>query len=379
MAYLHSRNEKIDFLRGIAIIAVLILHFNIAYHLSDSALNKIFSVDFIKTIASNGNYGVTMFFVISGFLITSTSLARFGKLGQIDIFGFYILRFARIMPCLVLVLTFISIFSVAQISIFKNHPNSTTLPLAIFSVLTFWHNVLMEKIGYFNYCLNIFWSLSVEEIFYIAFPILSLTLKKTKFIIPFLVSLIILGPVYRSFYTDNEIVALYGYFSCFDAIAIGCLAALVAKKISLPGMLLNFIRYSAWLMIIIVYLYSSIMENVVMGVSLIAFGTAILLITANNKKTDQLNPFNKAVLWFGKNTYELYLFHIIVLALMKQIIMSEQLGDYSKLLWFTIFIALSAITSGVIAKYYSEPLNKKLRLLGFGLRKGHVKANNFAI
>jgi peptidoglycan/LPS O-acetylase OafA/YrhL len=101
MIYSNFRNQKIDFLRGIAIIAVLILHFNLSYHIGESALNKIFSVDFIKTIASNGNYGVTMFFVISGFLITSTSLERYGSLGKIDIIGFYIFRFARIMPCLV--------------------------------------------------------------------------------------------------------------------------------------------------------------------------------------------------------------------------------------------------------------------------------------
>ena len=377
MTNLNFRNQKIDFLRGLAIIAVLILHFNISYHISESTLNKIFSVSFLNSIASNGNYGVTMFFVISGFLITRTSLERYSELGNIDIVGFYILRFARIMPCLVLVITLITIFSLAQIPIFQNHPNSTTLFIAVLSVLTFWHNLLMEKVGYFNYCLNIFWSLSVEEIFYIAFPVLCLFFKKTKLIIPFLVSLIIIGPIYRSFYTDNEIVALYGYFSCFDAIAIGCCAALLAGKVQLKGLLVNSIRYGAWILIVIVYLYSGIMENVVAGISLIAFGTTILLILASQKSSHQplqMNLFSRAICWFGKNTYELYLFHIIVLAVMKETITPERLGDFSKLLWMATFIIVSAIVAGTIAKYYSQPLNKKLRLLFFGLRKRNIKS-----
>src|SRR3990167_4251330 len=382
MTYSNSRNQKIDFLRGIAIIAVLILHFNLSYHIGESALNKIFSVDFIKTIASNGNYGVTMFFVISGFLITSTSLERYGSLGKIDIIGFYIFRFSRIMPCLVLVLTLIVAFSFAQITIFKNDPNTTTLFLAVLSVLTFWHNFLMEKIGYFNYCLNIFWSLSVEEIFYIAFPLLCLSFKKTKLIIPFLATLIIISPIYRSFHTDNEIVALYGYLSCFDAIAIGCCSAFIARKIQLVGLLESSIRYSAWLLIITVYLYSGVMENVVIGVSLIALGTAILLITTSQKKLASGNSnktLDSVVCWFGKNSYELYLFHIIVLALMKEIIRPESLGDHTKLLWMATFITLSAMVSGAIAKYYSQPLNKKLREFFFSLRQRNIQPTDAAI
>ena len=63
------RNSKIDFLRGLAIFVVLILHFNISYGLDQSALTNIFSASLIKAVASNGNYGVTVFFVISGFLM----------------------------------------------------------------------------------------------------------------------------------------------------------------------------------------------------------------------------------------------------------------------------------------------------------------------
>jgi peptidoglycan/LPS O-acetylase OafA/YrhL len=362
MTYLNHRNQQIDFLRGIAIISVLILHFNLSYHLAQSALSSIFSIDFIERMAGNGNYGVTMFFVISGFLITSTSLERFHKIGKIDVIGFYILRAARIMPCLLLALALIIFFNFLHIPIFENKPDTTSLFLAVFSVLTFWHNLLMAKIGYFNYCLNIFWSLSVEEIFYIAFPLICFFFKKTRFIIPFWIALIIIGPIYRSYYTNNEIVVLEGYFSCFDAIALGCSAAIVTRKIILKESLKNILRYSAWALIIVTYFYSGILENVVMGVSLIALGTAILLISVNEGESEKnRSAIYHFVCWFGKNSYELYLFHIIVLALMKEICARELLGDYTKLLWMAVFFSISALFSGIIAKYYSNPLNRRLR------------------
>jgi peptidoglycan/LPS O-acetylase OafA/YrhL len=366
------RNYKIDFLRGMAILAVLILHFNLSYHLNQSALSHILSADFIKRIASNGNYGVTIFFVISGFLITSTSLERYGALGKVDVVSFYIFRFARIMPCLLLVLSLIALFSFLHIPIFQNNVDSTSLSFAIFSVITFWHNVLMEKVGYFNYCLNIFWSLSVEEMFYLAFPLLCLLFKKTRFILPFWIALIIIAPIYRSHYTDNEIVALYGYFSCFDAIAIGCIAAIISRKMLLQETIKKVLLYSSGLLLAGVYLYSGIMDNVVIGVSLMAVGTAVFLISSNDsgiEKNSDLSLFSRVVCWFGKNSYELYLFHIIVLALMKSVVGPSALDDYTKLLWMVLFFIASTFVAGVISEFYSQPMHKKVRELLLGFRK----------
>ena len=65
------RNYKIDILRGVSILLVLLHHFNIPYKLHDTWLViSVFGEPLSTLIARNGNYGVTMFFVISGFLIT---------------------------------------------------------------------------------------------------------------------------------------------------------------------------------------------------------------------------------------------------------------------------------------------------------------------
>ncbi len=64
----------------------------------------IFSAELMRRLCRNGNYGVTIFFVISGFLITSTTLSRFGDLKQVNLRTFYSFRFARIIPNLALML-----------------------------------------------------------------------------------------------------------------------------------------------------------------------------------------------------------------------------------------------------------------------------------
>ena len=75
------RNNKIDLLRGISILLVLLHHFNIPYKLHDTFLGiQIFGESLSTLIARNGNYGVTLFFVISGFLITQHTLQRSGTL-----------------------------------------------------------------------------------------------------------------------------------------------------------------------------------------------------------------------------------------------------------------------------------------------------------
>ncbi|MFL6668778.1 MAG: acyltransferase family protein, partial [Burkholderia ambifaria] len=101
------RNARIDMLRGVSILLVLLHHFNIPYSLRDTPLAHMFGWDTVHAVVRNGNYGVTMFFVISGYLITSNARRRWGSLGAVDMRAFYISRIARIVPCLLLLLAFV--------------------------------------------------------------------------------------------------------------------------------------------------------------------------------------------------------------------------------------------------------------------------------
>jgi len=150
-----KRNLRIDFLRGVSILLVLIHHFSNAYKLQESSLALILPKQWIIALVRNGNYGVILFFVISGFLITSTSLNRYRKLSNLKALSFYRMRFARIFPCLLLFFSVVILFNFTPFVRIQKETDTVSLATAVFSVLTFWHNVLMEKFGYFNYCLNV--------------------------------------------------------------------------------------------------------------------------------------------------------------------------------------------------------------------------------
>jgi peptidoglycan/LPS O-acetylase OafA/YrhL len=120
----------------------------------------------------NGQNGVQIFFVISGFLITSTSLRRWGSLSAIRVLDFYRLRFARIAPLLLLLLAALSILHFAGTSGFVVSQETGGLGRALFAALTFHINLLEAQRGYLPASWDILWSLSVEEAFYVFFPLI---------------------------------------------------------------------------------------------------------------------------------------------------------------------------------------------------------------
>jgi peptidoglycan/LPS O-acetylase OafA/YrhL len=88
---------------------------------------RVLGWDAVRAVARNGNYGVTMFFVISGYLITSNADRRWSALGAINARAAracYGLRIARIIPCLLLLLAFVNLLALGGVAIFQNHPSA---------------------------------------------------------------------------------------------------------------------------------------------------------------------------------------------------------------------------------------------------------------
>jgi peptidoglycan/LPS O-acetylase OafA/YrhL len=358
-----KRSNGVDLLRGIAILLVLILHFHLTYRLHLLPFDLPWLSDAIKAVSRNGNYGVTMFFTVSGFLITSTSLRRFGSPGGIQPGVFYRFRASRILPCLVLVLAIIVALASLDMRSFVNKPDTASMFVAVMSVLTFWHNVLMAKAGYFNYSMNILWSLSVEEMFYLTFPIVFLILRRPRYIVPLLIVPIVVAPFYRSLHADDEIVALYGYLSCFDAIAMGCCVALLPARRIPRGWSLA-LQVAAGLAIAITYLSGPIMRHVVWGVSVVAFCTAVLLYCFRNGEaasSEASSLLPRVIRWFGQRSYELYLFHIVVLGILREYVTRENVGLDAKPLWFVFYMCAAALVAQIVFRYFSEPLNDAFR------------------
>jgi peptidoglycan/LPS O-acetylase OafA/YrhL len=346
---------------------VLLLHFSLTYRLTDSPLSLLLPVRWIRAVLINGNYGVTMFFVISGFLITSNNLARYGRLSETGLRQFYAWRFSRIIPPLILALIVIVPLAAMNFPSFADSgghelPPAMLFALAIGSVITFWHNVLMQHVGYFNYCMNIYWSLSVEEVFYLTFPIACVLLKRNGLIAGLCGIFIIAGPIYRSIHRDDELYFMYGYLACFDAIAFGCLAALVSQKLVVGEFAGQVIRFAAGGGLAVFYL-AGIEGHEVFGFTWMAVCTAVLMLGASmaqEKKSSRLPT--RILCWFGTHSYELYLFHIIVLAAMRDIVPKESLSYTLKLPFLALFVLLSAAVAGAVSRLYAEPLNRRLRL-----------------
>ena len=362
------RNSRIDRLRGLSIVLVMLHHFNIPYTLDGTTLSRVVGWQTVHAIVRNGNYAVTMFFVISGFLITSNAEARWGSLRNLGVRAFYGLRIARIVPCLLLLLAVVNVLAAAGLTIFQNRPESgppVSFWLVNLASLTFWMNVLMATpAGWVNYPLGVLWSLSVEEVFYLSFPILCLTLRRPAALIAFWAAIIVIGPVWRGLHQADEAQFLYAYLASFDGIAVGCCTALLAPRAGFSGVRANVAQLLVIAAMAALYLARSIAITNVYGVTLMALGTACLLLQAGHRPGGPPSERRRAsavLEWFGKLSYELYLFHLIVLGLLRSAWPPDAaLGD-GKLALLVIYFAASAAIAAVVGRAYSEPLNRGIR------------------
>jgi peptidoglycan/LPS O-acetylase OafA/YrhL len=304
--------------------------------------------------------------VVSGYLITSNNLIRYTRLPDVNLRQFYAFRFARIIPPLLLALLIIVPLGLLGIPSFTNSLADHPLPSSFFvvvtlSVLTFWHNVLMQQVGWFNYCLNIYWSLSVEEVFYLTFPLASRFLRRNALIIGLCCLLILGAPVYRAWHRDDELFYECGYLACFDAIAIGCLVALLDRRVRLRPGTGRVLRITATLVLIVTY-FLGIEGHEVFGFSVIALATGVLLLGAFHAPCNKPRSAPvRLVCFMGRQSYELYLFHGIVLAALRNVILKGTMPYAYKLPMLACFVVVSVLLAGAAARYFAEPANAFLR------------------
>jgi peptidoglycan/LPS O-acetylase OafA/YrhL len=212
------RIPSLDGLRALSIFLVLALH-------SLQRLEVNGPISYLWVGIFNGATGVFIFFVISGYLITSLLLREHEKRGSISLRGFYFRRAMRILPPLYVYVGVLLLLGLAgKLPIFK---------LDIISALFFFHDYALSLM----WSLEHFWSLSIEEQFYLIWPLLLLYClrrpgaegrsKASKIAI----AIILIAPLVRvvSFTLARHTVLhnSYGFHFHADSLMFGCLLALV--------------------------------------------------------------------------------------------------------------------------------------------------------
>ena len=107
-----------DVLRGLAIFFVVLNHVHMRLLIADIPYVADSHKPLFASLVWNGQFGVQIFFAVSGFLITSTAMRRWSTLSNISVRDFYLLRLARIAPMLLALLAVMTALHYAHIAPF---------------------------------------------------------------------------------------------------------------------------------------------------------------------------------------------------------------------------------------------------------------------
>jgi len=210
----HRRLPELDGIRAIAVTLVIVGHLG-------STLQIRSWMTFSRYVSSQ--FGVGMFFVLSGFLITRLLMGEEEKYGTINLRQFYLRRVLRIIPPAFLYLGTIKVLSVGHLFYCPwKHLASCAFFLKNIFVGSVSHGVRAAPVGHF-------WSLSVEEQFYLSWPMLLLLLGG-RFRLTAVIAVLCLSVTGTEVYEHVHHWLLFremSYLHWFESIAIGCGLALV--------------------------------------------------------------------------------------------------------------------------------------------------------
>ncbi len=208
-----DRLKGLDGIRGIAVLLVVIYH--ICEFLGPNWSH-------LQNITKTWNFGVDIFFVLSGFLITWLFIKEERSYRGISLKNFYVRRTIRILPA---ALTFLSVIALLKIVNFSNYeintPWSGFISAALF--VKNYHPLSGNEVGHF-------WSLAIEEHFYITLPSVFILSKKTKNRIFLLSTLALIAPFWKHFnlaYFGAEFVNWKRSDIRMEPMLYGCLLALI--------------------------------------------------------------------------------------------------------------------------------------------------------
>ncbi len=347
-----SRRD-IQFLRALAVVSVVLFHF-------------------WPTKLVSGFLGVDVFFVISGFLITSLILREVFTTSRFSITAFWVRRIRRIFPAA------ITVIAVTVIAVFSTGLADPSMAIgrhafaSAFSV----ENLLLglDSVDYVHRTdttspLQHYWSLSVEEQFYFVWPVvvlLGLWLSKRVSSAITRILAIALAAFGTGSFVYAVLVAQGNPTSYFDPLARAwelALGAGVALWVSAgrtePGKHLVVNRI-AWVVLAASFVVPGL-ESLTPGVGILpaALATAVVLATgpfAPNPRFRIAEPLLVASEWAGDRSYSIYLWHWPIILLLPMFL-GHELGTVSKL----GALALTLVLSEISYRFVENPVRRSKR------------------
>ena len=375
----HQRQKRsryipaLDGLRAFAVLAVIFYHMGLGW-------------------APGGLIGVTVFFVISGYLINGLLVAEYDRSGTISLKGFWLRRARRLLPA---ILT--SIVGIAALCTLFNHVLLDKMRPDILPSLLFYNNwwQIFGDVSYFDMAgaaspLKHFWSLSIEEQFYVVWPILLLILyriglKKTGIrriaLVLAILSAVEMGLLYDPHNPDPSRI-YYGTDTRAMSLLIGVWLAFAApsaafgrykpERESKPAGWIAFnvlgLAALAGLIAIVGLTNGYDAFSYMGGIALISVLSALLIAVLVVPRTwvariFQLAPF----VWIGKRSYGMYLWHFPILLLTTDVNSTVEMPIWMRLVQLALIFAVSALSysfienpirSGIVSTWFNERRNK---------------------
>ena len=357
------RLPGLDGLRGIAVLAVIIYHADVS-------------------LLVGGFLGVDVFFVLSGFLITSLLIEELTRTNSVDRARFYIRRIRRLMPALFLVLFFSVLVSGLFVLDAAYHVRRD-LPWAITFVLN-WSYLFFEQSYFVNISrpplLQHLWSLSVEEQFYVVWPIMLIALYKVKignvtprakiFIASAALAIastawMIHLSVSNGFPIPNDPSRVYfGTDTHAMGLLVGCAAAALWRSdrlnerltpdraAAMNGLGLLSLAGLAYFFVFVSELNEFLYRGGFLVLSLL---TAVLVVIAAHPGLKFGSRLGNPVLkWFGDRSYGIYLWHWPIFVLMRSGIDIQWPDPIA----FVVKIAIVLVISDLSYRFVELPIRK---------------------
>lgn len=321
----------------------------------------------LNTISSGGT-GVSIFFVLSGFLITYLLISEYELNQRISIGKFYMRRVLRIWPLYFLVLAFtFFVYPFIKSMIGMNNPLASN----VFYHLTFLSN--FDVINVHQCCAgsdamsqNITWSVSIEEQFYVVWPLIFVMLPKRMWV--YAISLVILvSIIFRLVNSSDGTVLYFHTFSVMLDLGMGGLMALLVKSnkkfrqffentstLTHASFLVMAFCFVFWKDDLFHFSYGNAISRIFSSFSFALIITAQAL--TKQQSVLNLGNLSFANRW-GKYAYGIYLIHPIVITLVDVMVRMIDIPKdnlVSSLLVAAVIFVLTVLFSKISYTYFES-------------------------